>query len=237
MSNGNRGIRQMPPEERPTERFLEFGPEAISTAELLAIIIRCGRRGESAVGVASRVLSYFGSTRRLATASAAELSDVPGIGSVRSVQILAGIELGRRVLLSESESRQAATSAGHVADLLMPGMRYLEKEEFRAVFLDTRNRVIDTATISVGTLNSSIVHPREVFRAAIKAGSASVILVHNHPSGDPSPSPEDLAITKRLVRAGAMLGIEVLDHIIIGDNVYVSLREKGLLGSSQQQEC
>ena len=115
-------------------------------------------------------------------------------------------------------------------------MLYLEKEEFRAVFLDTRNRVIDTATISVGTLNSSIVHPREVFRAAIRAGSAGLILVHNHPSGDPSPSPEDLAITKRLARAGSMLGIEVLDHIIIGDNVYVSLREKGLLGSSQQQE-
>jgi len=237
MSNGKRGIRQMPPEERPTERFLELGPEAISTAELLAIIIRCGRRGESAVDVASRVLSYFGSARRLATASVAELSDIPGIGSVRSVQIQAAIELGRRVLLSEGELRPAAANPHDVADLLMPGMRYLEKEEFRAVFLDTRNRVIDTATISVGTLNSSIVHPREVFRAAIKAGSAALILVHNHPSGDPSPSPEDLAITKRLVRAGSMLGIEVLDHIIIGDNVYVSLREKGLLGSSQQQEC
>ncbi|HBK60941.1 MAG TPA: hypothetical protein DDZ84_09130 [Firmicutes bacterium] len=229
MSTGKRGILQMPPEVRPTERLLESGPEAVSTAELLAIIIRCGRRGESAVDVASGVLSHCGSARRLATASVAELSSIPGIGSVRAVQIQAAIELGRRVILSAGGCRPAASSPRAVADLLMPGMRYLEKEEFRAVFLDSRNRVIDTGTISVGTLNSSMVHPREVFRAAIKAGSASVILAHNHPSGDPGPSPEDLAITKRLVRAGAMIGIEVLDHIIIGDNVYVSLREKGLL--------
>ncbi len=224
-----RGIREMPPSERPMERLLEFGPEAVSTAELIAVIIRCGRRGESAVDVAVRVLSKFGTARKLATAGVHELLSIPGIGPVRAAQIVAAIELGRRVVVSEGEPRLAISSAKDVADLLMPAMRYLEKEEFRTIFLDTRNRVIDNATISVGTLNSSIVHPREVFRAAIRVGSAGVILAHNHPSGDPAPSPEDIAITKRLVRAGALIGIEVLDHIIIGDNLYVSFKEKGFM--------
>ncbi|HAN86178.1 MAG: DNA repair protein RadC [Bacillota bacterium] len=224
-----RGIREMPPSERPMERLLEFGPEAVSTAELIAVIIRCGRPGESAVDVAVRVLSKCGTARKLATAGVHELLSIPGIGPVRAAQIVAAIELGRRVVVSEGEPKLAISSAKDVADLLMPAMRYLEKEEFRTIFLDTRNRVIDNATISVGTLNSSIVHPREVFRAAIRAGSAGVILAHNHPSGDPGPSPEDIAITKRLVRAGALIGIEVLDHIIIGDNLYVSFKEKGFM--------
>ncbi|MEA4883095.1 MAG: DNA repair protein RadC [Clostridia bacterium] len=226
-----RAIREMPVGERPMERLLEYGLGAVSTGELIAIIIRCGRPGESAVDVASRLLAERGGTRGLATASMLELLSVPGIGVVRAGQIQAAIELGRRVLLCEGESRPEIGGPGDAAGILMPAMRYLEKEEFRAIFLDTRNRIVDTAVISVGTLNSSIVHPREVFRAAIRAASAGVIVAHNHPSGDPSPSPEDIAITKRLVRAGSLIGIEVIDHLIIGDNIYFSFKEKGLLSS------
>ena len=133
------------------------------------------------------------------------------------------------MLSGQGEQRGSISGPRDAAQALMPTMRYLEREEFRALFLDSRNRLLDVVTISVGTLDSSIVHPREVFRAAIRAGSASLIVAHNHPSGDPTPSPEDLAITRRLCTAGALIGIDVVDHIIIGDNVYVSLKEKGLL--------
>ncbi|MCR4426571.1 MAG: DNA repair protein RadC [Firmicutes bacterium] len=226
-----RGIKDMPMGERPMERLVEFGPEAVSTAELIAVIIRCGMRGESAVDVGNRVIGTVGSPRRLATAGLLELAAIPGIGPVRAAQIKASIELGRRLLAGDGETRVGVGSPGEAASLLMPAMRYLDREEFRAIFLDTRNRVIDTATISIGSLNSSIVHPREVFREAIRAASAGIILAHNHPSGDPSPSPDDIAITQRLARAGSLLGIEVLDHIIIGDNAFVSFKDKGLLGS------
>lgn len=224
-----RGIRNMPAAERPMERLFELGVEALSAAELIAVVIRCGRRGQSAVDVGAALLAEFESPRKLATATTIELAGMPGIGRVKAAQIQAAIELGRRVLLSYGESRPGIAKPCDAAQLLMPAMRYLEREEFRALFLDSRNRVIDAFTVSVGTLNSSIVHPREVFRAAIRAGSAAMIVAHNHPSGDPAPSPEDLAITKRLAKVGSLIGIELLDHIIIGDNVYVSLKEKGLL--------
>lgn len=229
-----KSIRHMPANERPMERLLEYGPEALSSAELIAVIIRCGRPGHSAVDVAGKLLSEYGSPRKLATATTIELATIPGIGQVRAAQIQAAIELGRRVLLSDGEQKMGISKPQDAADMLMPAMRYLEREEFRALFLDTRNKVMDVVTISVGTLNSSIVHPREVFRAAIRSGSAAMIVAHNHPSGDPAPSPEDIAITRRLCRVGTLVGIEVLDHIIIGDNVYVSFREKGLLEQVQQ---
>ncbi|MGB4337747.1 MAG: DNA repair protein RadC [Bacillota bacterium] len=227
MSSG--AIRELPASERPMERLLQFGPEALSAAELVAVIIRCGMQGQNAVQVGAGLMARFGSPRKLATATPMELAALPGIGLVRAAQIQAAIELGRRVLSGQGEQRGSISGPRDAAQALMPTMRYLEREEFRALFLDSRNRLLDVVTISVGTLDSSIVHPREVFRAAIRAGSASLIVAHNHPSGDPTPSPEDLAITRRLCTAGALIGIDVVDHIIIGDNVYVSLKEKGLL--------
>jgi len=222
-------IKDIPEDERPLERLIACGPEALSTAEIMAIVIRCGTRGENVVDVASRILNSCGSIRNLACAEFAELASFKGIGRVKAAQIKAAIELGKRVVLEDYRDKKQVQSPKDIVNVLMPKMRYLHKEEFRAVFLDVKNRIMDIAVISIGSLNSSIVHPREVFREAVKRSSASVIFVHNHPSGDPAPSDEDILVTERLVEAGEILGISVLDHIIIGDNVYISFRDKNII--------
>jgi DNA repair protein RadC len=225
----NHLLRELPNDERPRERMLASGADALSNSELLAILLRTGTYQESAVHLAQRVLREAGSLRQLADMSTQQLTAIKGIGAAKALQLQAGIELGRRLAKSTFEERVVIRSPQDVAHLLMEDMRYLQKEHFIVLFLNTKNHVIAQETLSMGSLNASIVHPREVFRAAIKRSSASIICAHNHPSGDPSPSPEDIELTRRLAEAGKLIGIDVLDHVVFGDRSYISLKEKGYL--------
>ena len=229
MESPNGTLRDVPMEERPRERMMKYGAHALSNAELLAILLRTGTYSENAVGLAMKLLKEIGGLRQLVDRSTEELMSIKGIGPAKALQLQAGIELGRRIARSAMEDRVVIRHPRDVAELLAEELRYLKKEHFVCLFLNTKNHVIGRETLSIGSLNASIVHPREVFLAAIKRSSASLICVHNHPSGDPSPSPEDIEITRRLSEAGEIIGIEVLDHVIIGDRDYVSLKEKGLL--------
>lgn len=222
-------LRDLPREERPRERMLRSGAEALSHAELLAILLVTGTRKESALTVAQRILGQTSSLRQLADMGIEELIGINGIGPAKAVQLKAAIELGRRMSASRIGERVVIRSPRDAAELLAEQLRYLQKEHFVCLFLNTKNQVIAQETLSIGSLNASIVHPREVFRAAIKYGSASIVCAHNHPSGDPAPSPEDIAITKRLVESGRIVGIDVLDHIVVGDGHFVSLKEQGMM--------
>lgn len=224
-------IKELPEEERPREKMLCKGPQALSNGELLAILLRTGTKQDSAVRVAERLLKLYEERgmAALASASPQDLSKVKGIGDVKAVTIAAAIEIGKRLASWESAGKPVIRSPKDVADLLMPRLRYEQREQFQVVLLSTKNHVLSMPVISVGSLNASIVHPREVFKEALTYSAASMILVHNHPSGDPSPSSEDIHLTKELVQAGKILSISVLDHVIIGDNKYVSLKEKGII--------
>ncbi|MDX1931257.1 MAG: DNA repair protein RadC [Capsulimonadales bacterium] len=222
-------IRELSEDERPRERLIRIGPEALTTAELLAILIRTGTEKRSAVGVADQLLTDHGGLRGVARLSVDELSRVAGIGPAKAAQIKAAIEFGRRLVAASPEERTKIGSPRDVYNLLGPTLRDEPREHVIALLMDTKGGVLRQSTISIGDLSSSIVHPREVFREAIRCSAASLILVHNHPSGDPTPSPEDIAITHRLNEAGDLIGIELLDHIIIGDHRWTSLREKGHL--------
>jgi len=222
-------IKQLPLEVRPRERLLHQGASSLALTELLAIILRTGTAESTALQVADNLLSYFGSLEMLAQAEIKEISLVKGIGQTKAIQIKAALELGIRLLTFKAQEKKTIKTAEDVFNLLLPSMRYLDKEYFKALFLDTKNKILQLKDISIGSLNSSIVHPRELFKAAIKVSSAAIILAHNHPSGDPSPSQEDIEISKRLCQGGQLLGIKILDHIILGDNSYVSLKEKGII--------
>lgn len=225
-------IKDLPVEERPRERLQRHGASVLSDAELLAVLIRTGTRTESALMLAQRILKGDGAKSGLAyvvDASIEELSKIKGIGAAKSVQIKAAVELGRRISSFNRREQTAITGPRDIKHLLMDEMRFLEKEHFKAVLLNIKNHVISIEDISVGSLNTSIVHPREVFKPAIRRSSASIILVHNHPSGDPTPSREDIEVTQRLVESGKILGISVLDHVIIGNGSIVSLKEEGIM--------
>lgn len=222
-------IKSLPSEDRPRERLERFGAESLSLAELLAILLRTGTAKLSALALAEVLLARFKTLRELAAASISELLEVKGMGLSKAVQLLAAFELGRRLHASEPSDSPSLASPAEVAKLIMPRLRFLEQEHFLSIHLNTKNRVIGIETVTVGTLDSSLVHPREVFKAAIKRSSAALILAHNHPSGDPHPSKEDLNLTRRLKEVGDLMGIPVLDHLIIGDNTYISLREEGIL--------
>lgn len=228
----NLKIKQLPENERPMERLFNYGPSALSDAELLALVIRTGSRSESAIDLARRLLkgqNGLWGLRFLLDASVEELAAVKGIGPAKASQIKAVVELSKRFAATGSPERMVIKSPADVAGLLMEDMRYLNIEHFKVLLLNTKNQVLTIETISMGGLNSSIVHPREVFKPAIKRSCASVILVHNHPSGDPAPSPEDINVTRRLAEAGNLLGIDVLDHIVIGDGRYLSFKQEQLL--------
>ncbi len=227
--NNKISIKDLPPEERPREKLQQQGAGALSNAELLAILLRVGTRRESAVHLAERIIAKGGGLRCLPDLNLEELQSFHGIGLAKAVQIKAALELGKRIAGIVREDEISVTSPGRVADLFMEELRYQKKEYFKLLLLNTKNRIISREEISVGSLNSSIVHPRELFNVAIRKSAASVILVHNHPTGDPAPSQEDLAVTRRLVEGGAILGVEVKDHIIIGDGCYLSFKEKGLI--------
>ncbi|MEX2461495.1 MAG: DNA repair protein RadC [Paenibacillaceae bacterium] len=229
MESHNLLLRDVPHDERPRERMQQFGAQALSNAELLAILLRTGTFAESAVRLAQKILIEAGSLRNLVDMSQDQLMTIKGIGPAKALQIQASIELGRRLARTSMSDTITIRSPQDVSTYLMEDLRYLQKEHFVCLFLNTKNHVIGQETLSMGSLNASIVHPREVFRAAIKRSSASIICVHNHPSGDPTPSPEDIQMTSRLVEAGQIIGIEVLDHIILGDQNFVSLKEKGFM--------
>lgn len=222
-------VKDWPEDERPRERLLAQGPAALSDAQLLAILIRNGRAGKTSVDLGRELLERFGGLAGLAQAGVNEIRGVAGIGPAKAAEVLAALELGRR------HQRPALTgesfcSSSDVAEYYRPRLRDLRKEEFRCALLDTKNRFIREASISTGSLTASIVHPRETFRSAIREAAAAVIFVHNHPSGDVRPSQEDILLTRRLVQAGEVLGIQVLDHIIIGDGTHFSFRDSGMLG-------
>jgi DNA repair protein RadC len=222
-------VRELPPDERPRERLKRLGPAALTTAELIAILFRTGSRKGGAQDVAQRLLARFGDLERVARASLEELCEVEGVGTVKAMEIKAALELGRRLAGFTGEEKPVIRSPQDASALFMSDFQGLDKEHFRAVLLNTKNHVLKTVEISVGSLDSSLVHPRECFKPAVAASAASIILLHNHPSGDPEPSADDIAITKRLKEAGKTLGIDVLDHIIFGQGTFVSLKEKGAL--------
>ena len=222
-------IRELPCDDRPREKLLRFGPERLSAQELLAIILRTGTRSVSALSLADRLLHRHSGLRGLASASLAELQNMPGVGAVKAIQIAACFELGKRLMALPEENRHAITTPDAAAALLIPEMRHLDVEVLQALMLDTKGRLLRIERVTSGTLDSSPVHPREVFKRAIAVSAASVIVCHNHPSGDPTPSGDDLSITRRLRDAGQIVGIELVDHIIIGDNKWISLRREGLM--------
>jgi len=220
-------LKDLPHEERPRERMMRLGAGALSHAELLAILLRTGSRRESAVHLAQRVLHDCGGLRRFAERNWDELTHISGIGPAKALELKASLELGRRVARSRLPEAIVVSCPQDAADILMEEMRHLREEHFVVLFLSTKNHVIGRETISIGTLNASLVHPREVFRAAIRRNSASILCAHNHPSGDPTPSQEDVQLTRRLRDAGELVGIELLDHIVIGDQRFISLKESG----------
>jgi DNA repair protein RadC len=223
-------IHDMPQAERPRERMQRHGAEALSTAELIAALIGSGTKGESVLLTAQKLLSVFGNLQNIAQASVKELSEVRGIGPARATQIKAAFELGRRLEDPDYYAKDAPVQSPEQAyKSVQEKLRGKKKEHFYLLCLDTRNRVCHKKQVSVGNLDSSIVHPREVFKDAISSLAASVIFVHNHPSGDLEPSSEDVNLTKRLVDAGELLGIPVLDHIIVSDRGYTSLKSRNLV--------
>lgn len=223
-------LKDLPEDERPLERLYKDGPQALKTSELIAIIIRTGTGTSTAVQVGEQLLQkYDGNLKRLADKSEIQIAEgVKGVGPVKAGQIKAAFELGRRMAAFLEEKPQIG-SPSDVARNVMPSMRDLRKEELHVFCLDTKNYVTKQRRIFEGSLNASIIHSREVFRFAIEEAAASIILVHNHPSGDPAPSPEDINATKQLVKAGALLDIPVTDHVIIGDGCYISMREEGII--------
>jgi len=221
-----RTIKELPKEERPRERLIKYGSKALSSAELLAIIMRIGTHKENVKDLATRLLKQY-NLPGLADASVTELKKTLGIGDTKACQISGCFELGRRLLTYESHP--VIRTPKDIETLFMPEMRYLRKENFKGVYLNAKNTMITEETIFIGTLDATVVHPREVFKVAISVSAAGVILLHNHPSGDPNPSSDDVELTKRMVKAGKLIGIDVLDHIILGDGDYISLKEKELM--------
>jgi len=224
-------VRDLPEDERPRERLLEKGAAVLSNAELLAILLRTGTREDSVIHLAEKVLAMYKERGILSIMhmSPGELSGIKGIGEAKAATIIAAVELGRRLSEKVSEKRYVIHGPEDAAVYVMPRFRYETKEHFAVMLLNTKNHVLSVHVVSIGSLSASIVHPREVFREAIQNAAASVILLHNHPSGDPSPSREDILVTERLVKAGKIMDIPVLDHIIIGDEKYISLKEKGMV--------
>jgi len=216
-------IREWPLQERPRERLLKEGPEGLSLSQLMAIVLRTGGAGKSAIELAMELIERFGTLQRINEASLKELLEIKGMGSAKVAQLRAAFELGRRLMRESSYSGVILSSPLQVYEYYSPKMKGLKKEVFYCAMLDTKNRLIKEIKVSEGTLTNSLIHPREAFKEAIKESAHAVIFIHNHPSGDPAPSPDDMKVTNILVEAGRIIGIKVLDHVIIGDGKYTSL--------------
>ena len=226
-SSFKKGILSWPEQERPREMLLSHGPQGLSDAQLLAIVLRIGRPDASAVEVAMDLLTQLKGLRGLANRGLEELCVIPGIGPAKAAQILAAVELGKRALAAPLTEGIRIQGSKHIFQHYYPMLRDMRHEVFKAVLLDAKHTIIRDFTVSQGSLTVSIVHPREVFNVAVRESAAAIIFVHNHPSGDPQPSEEDHALTQRLIAAGEILGIRVLDHIVIGDGKYVSFADEG----------
>jgi DNA repair protein RadC len=221
-------IRDLPAGERPRERMAASGPQALSTAELLAVLLRTGGRGQSALQTAQALLQQMGGLLGLRKATLADFCAIPSIGPSKASLIQAAVELGRRIAVTEAEEAPTVSSPAAAAALLQYEMAGLEQEHLRTILLDARNRLVRVCEVYRGSLTTSLIRTGEVFRDAIRANAAGMIVVHNHPSGDPSPSPEDLAVTRNLIEAGRLLDIPLLDHIVIGRGRFISMREQGM---------
>lgn len=224
-----KGITYWPKAERPRERLLMKGPDALSDAQLLAILLRTGRRDSSAVQVAIELLHRVGGVAGLAQCGVEELCGIQGVGPAKAAQLKAAVELGRRTMAQPLSTGTRVSCSGDLFKHFHPALRDRKHELFKVVLLDAKNTVLKESTVSEGSLTLSIVHPREVFALAVRESAAGVIFLHNHPSGDPTPSLEDRQLTDRLVAAGQLLGIRVLDHVIVGDGRYVSFADEGWL--------
>ncbi|MBN2373343.1 DNA repair protein RadC [bacterium] len=223
-------IQDLPSENRPRERMILWGPEALNDIELLAILIRSGTTKEGVLQLSERLLAEYGGLHSLFQSDISRLQKVPGIGQAKACMLAACFELSKRLSGRQHTIKPTISSPKAVAEIFMPQMRYLKQEELKAAYLDIKNRLLSQRTISIGTLDSSIVHPRDIFRHAVDLPCAAVILIHNHPTGDPEPSKEDIQVTTRIIKAGEIMGIPLLDHIIIGDGRYISLKEKNMFG-------
>jgi DNA repair protein RadC len=222
-------VKDLPLSERPYEKLEACGPGVLSDAELLAIIIRSGSKKERSIELAQRILGIKKQgIRGIYELSLEDLQKVSGIGRVKSIQIKAIAELSKRISKNNAVTKLKISSPGTIASIFMEELRYLKQEHLKIVFLDTKNQIISDKFLTVGTVNASLINPREVFIEALKHNAVHVILLHNHPSGDPTPSREDILITKRIINAGDIIGIKLLDHIIIGDGNYISLKEQGI---------
>ncbi|WP_434122264.1 RadC family protein [Salinicoccus roseus] len=222
-------IKEMHDSDRPRERLMNYGPDKLTNQELLGIIINTGNREESSITVANRIIKDMKTIRELRGLTYQELISVKGIGEAKAITILAVIELAIRMHTHSLEEDIFIKSPDDVSNLLMEKMRYYQQEHFVVLYLSTKNMVIHQETMFKGSLNTSIVHPREVYKEAVKRSAAAIICVHNHPSGDPSPSREDIEVTKRLHECGEMIGVDFLDHIIIGSGKYISLKEMNFI--------
>lgn len=219
----------LPTTEQPRERFLAHGAQALATNELLAIILETGTKISSVSEVAQAIMTESQDLAGLRQMNYPQLVQIPGIGRAKALKILASIELARRMQTFEVKRTQRIRSPKDCALMFLDDLRFEQQEQFICLYLNTKNEILYQKTIYIGGLNSIVIHPREVFQQAIRVAAASIICVHNHPSGDPTPSQDDIKTTKRLVDVGAIVGIDVIDHIIIGDNTFVSLKEKGYL--------
>ncbi len=222
-------MKGLSPDDRPREKLLRNGPTALGDNELVALVLGIGTRGADVLGVANDLLRRRGGVHGLARSSADDLSQVVGIGRARAAQLVAAVELGRRVAARGPSARVQLRSPHDAAAYLLPTFGARAVEQFGIVLLDSKHRVLRTTVVASGTLNSTIVQPRDVFREAMLGAAAAIVVFHNHPSGDPSPSPDDVELTRRLRAAGVLMGIEVVDHIVLGDARYCSLKEMGQL--------
>jgi DNA repair protein RadC len=219
-------IHDMPTEERPRERLKNYGPKALSTAELLAIILRTGTSRDNVIELAGKLLAKYKGLSGLMRVDFHELCSEHGLGEAKTSQLKAALEMGRRLGMQSNDEKYQIKSPADAANLVMPEMMYLDHEQMRILVLDTKNQVMENISRYQGTVNSSVLRASEVFRQAVIRNCPAVIICHNHPSGDPTPSPEDIAVTEQLVSAGKHLDIELVDHIVIGNNRFVSLKER-----------
>jgi DNA repair protein RadC len=230
-------VKDVAPHDRPREKLERLGPSALGDNELLALVLGSGARGSSALEVANRLLGGADGLRGLTRVGNGDLRRVPGVGRARAAQVVAAVELGRRTLVRDRDDRPRLSTPGQLAAFLLPQCGSGPVEQFGVVLLDTKHRLIRMRIVSVGSLDSTVVHPREVFREAVSASASAIILFHNHPSGDPTPSPDDLVLTTRMVNAGDIMGIDVLDHLILADQRYYSLVESQKMPPSRERRA